>query len=607
MLTSEVKNEIANLWDIVSSAGLAPSPYIALEQISCLIFLKHLNELDIKISPTYETTNIQQSLITNFATQKQASYWGELPLQKDIGNYLADTTFPKLRNLEKNSKKNNGHTWRAILNGLMNDAYFQLDPTKPEALHRLIRSIDKLFQISTRDNNDINSTGEVFEYLFQQASQNSKIGQLTTPPHIARFMVSLLDPSTGETIIDPAVGTGTLLAAALNYMRQSNPHEEGTFAGSADSLVGVDLDHTQTRISWVNLLLQGIELPICVQGNSLTDKTSDGQAGLLLNKQYNFVLADIPFGGRVNPLELTPIRDSESSTPKGSDRIELQFIKRVLALLKPGGRAALIIPQSVLTGSDAAQVSIRRELLLHHEVEAVIQLPGKVFTPHIGNSAAVLVVRKPARTTLKALIGNNSPRTEAVWFYEVSDDGVSVDPRKPKSTSTENDLQDALSHFNLRRRSMDLWESNKDTYFQSDQNSELHSKFLDPIGSIRHSISQVKQWQVPVRAWLEVPAFSTVDGRTLSSHDLAGKVRPEYVKHITPQLYSLDNPDKTLLDSGCIEAQNWSLELSRYKPLEKPKSLGIRSVLEIINELENMESSILLNLKELRQLLSSSQ
>ncbi|MDI3206798.1 HsdM family class I SAM-dependent methyltransferase [Pseudomonas shahriarae] len=594
MLSPDVKKEAANLWDIVSSSGLAPSPFVALEQIACLIFLKHLHVLDIKrLKAGMPQIAQRTSQHDESHPSGQLSWWEDLLAQKDTGNHLTMVTFPLLRTLENSLAILKEHSRPLELNGLMNDAYFQLDPTKTEALRRLINSIDALFSDPAFDKHSRHTQSELFEHLFLEASQNNKIGQVCTPPHIARFMVSLLAPAPNQTIIDPAVGTGTLLVSALHYLRESDPD----IAESSDLLVGIDLDHIQTRISWVNLMLQGVKSPRCLQGDSLLEQSSEEPSGALLNKQYDFVLADIPFGGRVPAQSATTL----PTKSKDTNRVELLFIIRALNLLKPGGRAALIVPQSFLSGEAEAQVNVRRELLRHHIIEAVILLPGKVFAPYTNNRAAVLVVRKSMDGNTPATLSNVTPQTHSVWFYEVSDDGISNTYHKNGTTKTENDFQDATIHFKHRKLDPDTWQTNKDFYFQLQDDTSPDSVFPQTTNTVKRNAKRIKQWQIPVRSWLEISDFISKDGRVFSSHDGTGRVRVEYEKQMTPMLYLSDTLDRTLLKKDCIEAQNWSLELSRYKPIEQPLSVDDQSVIELIDELELIEKNILFSLSELRK------
>jgi type I restriction enzyme M protein len=601
MLPPETEKKIEALWDIVSSAGLAASPYVVLDQIACLIFLKHLHELDLKRSAAGEVP-ISQVRISDKATSitPPISLWKKVLAQEDIGMFLVEVAYPWLRALEHRLRANS-HLGQALrLNGLMGDAYFQLDVTKNQAIHRFVHSVDELFPSPGFDHDGPQPSGEVFAKLFEQASQNSKLGQLTTPPHIARFMVSLLDPAIGETIIDPAVGTGTLLVNALKYMRESRTPGDRSPEGRTDSLVGIDLNHAQVRISWVYLLLQGVESPLCVQGSSLGGQKPDTIANLVLNNKYDFVLSDVPFGGRVH--------QEESADPKTNlniERTELRYISLALALLKPGGRAALIVPQSLLTVEDAAHVRTRRALLFSHQLEAVILLPGEVFAPYIGINAALLVVRKPLTQQSTLARSNHEPKTTSVWFYEVKNDGLSIDSSNSRAPNLENDLLDALMHFKRRNVDLQSWEVTKDRYYQTAGPQPHTQRYSTQVTS--RIATQTKQWQVPVRIWLEQAEWSNSSDSALGSYNSAGRVRPEYVDEMAPQLYVSGRLDKTLLVHNCIEAQGWSLELNRYKPMEKPNPLGEKSVLELIGELETLERNILQSLIELRKNLEGDQ
>ncbi|MFZ3283640.1 N-6 DNA methylase [Pseudomonas sp.] len=595
MLSPETEKKIEALWDLVSSAGLAASPYVVLDQIACLIFLKHLHELDLQRSAA-GTVAVSQVRVSDKAkpTTPTISLWKKTLQQEDIGVFLVDVAYPWLRKLEQRLSNEKIFGTALRLNGLMGDAYFQLDMTKNQAIQQLVQSVDELFPCPGFDHDGPQSSGEVFAKLFEQASQNSTLGQIATPPHIARFMVSLLDPAAGEKIIDPAVGTGTLLVNALGYMREGKTPSDRSLAGRSDSLTGIDLNHAQVRISWIYLLLQGIESPLCIQGNSLNMQNNASITNKILQDKYDFVLSDVPFGGRIQQVE-----NSDANGDANIQHIELQYLSQALSLLRPNGRTALIVPQSLLTVEDTAHIRTRRTLLIGHQLEAVVLLPEEVFAPHIGIKAAILVVRKhPAQQPASAR-SNPELKTTTVWFYEVENDGVSDESGTTGVASPENDLLDAWMHFKLRNADLQSWEATKGRYYQA-VSLQPNTKWFNPQVTHR-TATQTKQWQVPVRIWLEQAEWSNAPDGVLGSHDAAGRVRSEYIEEMASRLYVADRLDKTLLAHNCIEAHGWSLELTRYKPLEKPNLLGEKSVLELINELEALERNILQHLIDLRK------
>ena len=145
---------------------------------------------------------------------------------------LNETVFPWLRSLEgRVGPAKNGNTTLGRISGRLSDAYFILDVNKTDTLKRAVSLIDELFrQLDTRSvNSDI--MGDIFEYLLEEVKESGKNGQFRTPRHVIRFMVQLLKPELGKTILDPACGSGGfLLNALLNWKA-----ENGTFTVKYDS------------------------------------------------------------------------------------------------------------------------------------------------------------------------------------------------------------------------------------------------------------------------------------------------------------------------------------------------------------------------------------
>lgn len=615
MLPPDIRKKVAALWDLVSGAGLASSPYVALEQIACLIFLKRLDGMASE--PDEDgLPSIFQLLMSDEESSfdKQPSFWNTLLEHEDPGSYLNDRLFPWLRELELLiSDYHPSLAKRLSLNGMLRDAYFQLDPSKRQALRLLIKAIDQLFPYHSPQNQGRFSSGEVFEYLFTEASASSRIGPLVTARHITQFMVALLDPKPGQNIVDPAAGTGGFLVSALHYMLADAPGPRARskrLATIGANLVGADLSHALARIGWVNLLLHGIKLPQFMQGNSLVVTDSQEPTQPLLRESFDFVLCDLPFGSRIDSEEAAGTQYLPSYTQEDqvnqSDKIELLFVWRALSLLKVGGSAALIIPQSLLYGSSKTQVVMRRELLSRHHVEAVILLPGEIFNPYTGIEAAILVVRKVTGLNYASISFSEEPKTDAVWFYEVTQDGYSMDHKRDElPAGADNDLFDALVHFRQRHKGEHVWDASKERYFQPDTWQEASWASLDAIP--RREASQLKQWRVPVRRWLNKQAWRAADDQILGSHDEHGQVRSDYVERMQGRLYINDKLRPGLLNPHCIEGNGWSLDLEDYKVIEQPKPMGERSALELIDELEAIEVDVLERLRHLRELIGEVQ
>lgn len=172
---------------------------------------------------------------------------------------------------------------------------------------------------------------------------------------------------------------------------------------------GYDFDNTMLRIGSMNMLLHGVENPDIRYRDSLAEDHAGEE------EKYTLVLANPPFAGSLD----------YENTAKDLQRIvktkktELLFLALFLRLLKPGGRAAVIVPDGVLFGSSKAHKELRKMLVEDQKLDAVIKLPSGVFRPYAGVSTAILCFTK-----------TNSGGTDHVWFYDVEADGLSLDDKR---------------------------------------------------------------------------------------------------------------------------------------------------------------------------------
>src|SRR5438093_8534913 len=226
-------------------------------------------------------------------------------------------------------------------------------------------------------------------------------------------MVEMTAPQPTDVVCDPASGTCGFLVAAGEYLRAHHPEifrdarlrahfHHGRFHG-------FDFDTTRLRIGSMNLLLHGVENPDIVYRDSL----AQDHAGE--DEKYTLVLANPPFAGSLDYENCA--RDLQQVVK--TKKTELLFLALFLRLLKPGGRAAVIVPDGVLFGSSTAHKTLRKLLVEGQKLDAVISLPGGAFKPYAGVSTAILLFTK-----------TNSGGTDHVWFYDVAADGWSLDDKR---------------------------------------------------------------------------------------------------------------------------------------------------------------------------------
>jgi type I restriction enzyme M protein len=417
VITGELKGKIDRVWDAFWSGGIS-NPLEVIEQITYLLFIRRLDER--------QTIAEKKALLTG--TIEDAVY---LPSQYDLRwsrftnlgpdemfRTLSDHVFPFLRQL--GDQYGGG---RSTYGEHMKDARFTI-PTAA-LLSRVVDMLDDI-PMEKRDTN-----GDLYEYLLSKIASAGVNGQFRTPRHIISLMVDLMAPQPGDEICDPACGTAGFLVAASEYIREHHPSALTDATQRAhfhkSMFHGYDFDSTMLRIGSMNMLLHGIEAPDIRYRDSLSEGAS-GDAGA-----YSLVLANPPFAGS---LDYESVAKDLQRTVK-TKKTELLFLALFLKLLKPGGRAAVIVPDGVLFGSSNAHKSLRKMLVEDQKLDAVVKLPSGVFRPYAGVSTAILIFTR-----------TDSGGTDDMWFYDVRADGFSLDDKR--NPIDANDLDDVRTRWAAR-------------------------------------------------------------------------------------------------------------------------------------------------------------
>ncbi len=257
--------------------------------------------------------------------------------------------------------------------------------------------------------------GAIYEGLLEKNAQDTKsgAGQYFTPRPLIEGIVDVMRPEPGQMICDPACGTAGFLISASEYVRDNHPdasHDEIARKHFHNSMFhGFDFDSTMLRIGSMNMLLHDVEAPDIRYRDSLSQDASD-DAG-----RYTLVLANPPFAGSLD-YETT---SRELLRVVRTKKTELLFVALFLRLLRPGGRAAVIVPDGVLFGTSKAPKELRRLLIEDQKLDAVVKLPSGVFRPYAGVSTAILLFTR-----------TDSGGTDNVWFYEITADGWSLDDKR---------------------------------------------------------------------------------------------------------------------------------------------------------------------------------
>ena len=439
MVTGELKSKIDVVWNDFWSGGIS-NPLEVMEQLTLLLFIKGLDEAQTRAERKAHRTGepIENPIFP------EGTY---TPEGKTTGRPYADLRWDRLKNFpaaemfdvvdnyvfpflqERTAQSTHGKH--------MKGARFTI-PT-PGLLQKAVDGLDAI-PMEDRD-----TKGDVYEYMLSKIATAGQNGQFRTPRHIIKLMVEMTAPTSGDTICDPASGTCGFLVAAGEYLREHHPDvltDPTKREHFHDSMFhGYDFDNQMLRIGSMNLQLHGVENPAIAYRDSLAqDHAGDIEA-------YSLVLANPPFAGSL---------DYESTAKDllqvvKTKKTELLFLALFIRLLKPGGRAAVIVPDGVLFGSTKAHKELRQMLVEDQKLDGIVSLPSGVFKPYAGVSTAILLFTK-----------TNSGGTDHVWFYDLTADGYSLDDKRTPLLSpeklgvtaeladeehTKNNLPDALSRW----------------------------------------------------------------------------------------------------------------------------------------------------------------
>ncbi|MEM9774109.1 MAG: class I SAM-dependent DNA methyltransferase [Chloroflexota bacterium] len=410
MLTGEIRSQVDRIWDAFWTGGIS-NPLEVIEQLTYLLFIKRLDEVHTRResranltgkpieNPIFKAEPYKDENGNEINEQEYRwSVFTETKTPADLYNLIDTGVFPFLRRMGAKESAFAKH---------MENARLSLPPEKASLLTKVVDMLNEI------DMDDRDTKGDLYEYLLSKLSTAGQNGQFRTPRHIIKMMVQMMAPTPDDVICDPACGTAGFLVAAAEHLYDQ--HHSAVFsdqykdAYSGSMFHGFDFDSTMLRIASMNLIMNGIDNPTIENRDSLSEDHSQ------FNNEYSLILANPPFKGSLD-YESTAADLLKTVKTK---KTELLFLALFIRLLKPGGRAAVVVPDGVLFGSSKAHKTIRQALVDDHKLDGIVSMPSGVFKPYAGVSTAILFFTK-----------TNSGGTDEVWFYDMQADGYSLDDKR---------------------------------------------------------------------------------------------------------------------------------------------------------------------------------
>lgn len=414
MTPSALIQKLWNYCNILRDDGLSYGDYV--EQLTFLLFLKMADE------QSKPPINKSSPIPKGFS-------WGSLIKLDgdDLETHYRHT-------LEELGKKPGmlGVIFRKAQNKIQ-------DPAK---LRRLIVDLIDKEQWSSLD---ADVKGDAYEGLLQKNAEDVKggAGQYFTPRALIAAMVEVMAPKPGQTICDPACGTGGFLLAAHDYLARTPGIDKADKKFlKHGTLYGIELVDSVTRLCAMNMLLHGIggesddDLPVV---------TKDALAAK--HGEYNMVLANPPFGKKSS---VTIVNESGEQSKESliinrddfwasTSNKQLNFLQHIFTILKQHGRAAVVLPDNVLFEGGAGE-TIRRELLKQADVHTLLRLPTGIFYAQGVKANVLFFDRKPAQ---------EKPWTEKLWIYDLR---TNKHFTLKESTLKRSDLDDFVKSYNPKDR-----------------------------------------------------------------------------------------------------------------------------------------------------------
>jgi type I restriction enzyme M protein len=410
-----------NIDDIFHKDAGCSSELDYTEQSSWMLFLKYLDDLEHEKSLEAELLGKPYQYIID-----KEHRWGTWAAPKDssgnfdhnnaltgddLMDYVDGELFPYLKSFKQRAL--NSKTIEYKIGEIFGEI-----KNKIQSGYSLRDALEKVDELRFRSQEEKHELSHLYETKIKNMGNAGRNGgEYYTPRPLIRAMIDVLQPKIGETIYDGAAGSAGFLCEAYDYLRQREGlstsdlktlQEKTFYAKEKKSLAYV--------IAIMNMILHGIEAPNVLHINTLGENLADIQP----SQQRDVILANPPFGGKER-------KEVQQNFPIKTGETAFLFLQHFIKMLKPGGRAAVVIKNTFLSNTDNAAIALRKELLENCNLHTVLDCPAKTF---LGAGVKTVV-----------LFFTKGEPTQQVWFYQL-DPGRSLGKTNPLN---DNDLKEFVT------------------------------------------------------------------------------------------------------------------------------------------------------------------
>lgn len=354
-------------------------------QLVWMIFLKIFDDKEAEMEALQD--NYKSPLPKNLRWRNWAGK-DEGDTGEGLLNFVNNTLFPKLKTLPVGT---NGNPRAFLIRSVFEDGYNYM---KSGTLMRQV--INKINEIDFNSSEDRHMFGDIYEKILSDLQSAGNAGEYYTPRAVTQFMADMVDPRLGETVLDPACGTGGFLTCAIENIRMKyvkTPKDEELMQ---QCIMGVEKKQLPHSLCVTNMLLHGIDTPAQIKHDNTLSRPLKSYTR---KDRVDVVITNPPFGGmEEDGIELnfpTGLRTRETAD---------LFLVLIMHILKDGGRAGIVLPDGTLFG-EGVKTRIKEKLLIECNLHTIVRLPNGVFNPYTSIKTNLLFFTK-------------GEKTKDVWYYE---------------------------------------------------------------------------------------------------------------------------------------------------------------------------------------------
>ncbi len=422
-----------NIDDIFHKDAGCSSELDYTEQASWMLFLKYLDDLEYEksleaelLGKTYQYIITKQHRWATWAAPKDKN--GNFDHNNaltgdDLMDYVDGELIPYLKSFKQRAQNANTIEYK------IGEIFGEIK-NKIQSGYSLRDALEKVDQLHFRSQEEKHELSHLYETKIKNMGNAGRNGgEYYTPRPLIRAMIDILQPQIGETIYDGAAGSAGFLCEAYDYLRK----KEGLTTSDLKTLQETTFYAKEKKslayvIAIMNMILHGIEAPNVLHTNTLGENLADIQP----SHQHNIVLANPPFGGKER-------KEVQQNFPIKTGETAFLFLQHFIKMLKPGGRAAIIIKNTFLSNTDNAAIALRKELLENCNLHTVLDCPPKTF---LGAGVKTVV-----------LFFTKGEATQKVWFYQLNP-GRSLGKTNPLN---DKDLKEFVTLQKSHQNSDQSW------------------------------------------------------------------------------------------------------------------------------------------------------